>query len=54
MSQKNNESIWAFGPISLTPDELKPYLLVSNITEAEIVRLIKEMSVKFTKKRHGR
>lgn len=51
MSQKNNESPWVFGPISLTPDELKPHLLVSNITEPEIVRLIKEMSVKFTKKR---
>jgi hypothetical protein len=51
MSKKNNQTDWAFGPISLTPEELKPHLLISNISSAEMVKLIKEMSIKFTKKR---
>lgn len=51
MSKNTNEKEWAFGPFSLSLEELKPYLLISNITEAEIVKLINEMSVKFTKKR---
>ncbi len=51
MSKNTNESEWAFGPFSLSLEELKPHLLISNITEAEIVKLINEMSVKFTKSR---
>lgn len=51
MSKNTNESEWAFGPFSLSLEELKPYLLISNITETEIVKLINEMSVKFTKNR---
>lgn len=51
MSKKLNESEWAFGPFSLSLQELKPHLLISTITESETVKLINEMSVKFTKKR---
>ena len=42
----------AFGPFSLNLEELKPHLLIPNITEAEIVKYIKEMSVKFTSRRN--
>lgn len=51
MTKKNIESEWAFGPFSLSLNEIKPHLLISSITEPEIIKLINEMSVKFTKKR---
>lgn len=51
MPKNTNESKWAFGPFSLSLQELKPHLLISSITESETVKLINEMSVKFTKKR---
>ncbi|MBP9680999.1 MAG: hypothetical protein KBD76_06315 [Bacteriovorax sp.] len=51
MLKNTNETQWAFGPISLTLEELIPHLLVSNMTVPEIVKLVSEMSLKFTKKR---
>lgn len=55
MSKYQNDSEGAFGPLSQCPnlafEEIKPHLLISNITEAEVVKLINEMSIKFTKKR---
>ncbi|MFA6236126.1 MAG: small ribosomal subunit Rsm22 family protein [Bacteriovorax sp.] len=51
MPIKNNESVRAFGPFSLSFAEIKPHLLIPSITEHEMVKLITEMSVKFTKKR---
>jgi ribosomal protein RSM22 (predicted rRNA methylase) len=51
MSHKINQSNWAFGPNVLSFEEIKPHLLIPNMTESEIVNLITEMSVKFTKKR---
>ncbi|MBC7713993.1 MAG: hypothetical protein H7177_11685 [Rhizobacter sp.] len=41
----------AFGPFSLSSEQLKPHLLISNMTEPEIVTAIKNMSAKFTVKR---
>jgi ribosomal protein RSM22 (predicted rRNA methylase) len=41
----------AFGPFSLSIEQLKPHLLISNMTEPEIVKAIKDMSAKFTTKR---
>lgn len=41
----------AFGPFTLSVEELKPHLLISNMTEPEIVKAIKDMSAKFTTKR---
>ena len=41
----------AFGPFSLSTEQLKPHLLISNMTEPEIVKAIKDMSAKFTVKR---
>lgn len=51
MINKNNEKEWAFGPFSISLAEIKKHLLISSISEHEIVKLINEMSVKFTKKR---
>jgi SAM-dependent methyltransferase len=50
MTLKNNASDRAFGPFSLSLEQIKPHLLV-NISEPEMVKLIIEMSAKFTKKR---
>lgn len=50
MAQKNNESKLAFGPFSLAVEQIQPHLLV-NISEPEMIKLIIEMSAKFTKKR---
>ena len=50
MSQQNNATKRAFGPFSLSLEQVRPHLLV-NISEPEMVRLIIEMSAKFTKKR---
>jgi ribosomal protein RSM22 (predicted rRNA methylase) len=50
MTKKNNDSPRAFGPFSLSVEQIRPHLLV-NITEPEMVKLIVEMSAKFTKKR---
>ena len=47
----SSDSNWAFGPIALSFEEIKPHLLISNITEPEVIKLVTEMSVKFTKKR---
>jgi ribosomal protein RSM22 (predicted rRNA methylase) len=41
----------AFGPFVLSLDELKPFLLNPNLKESELVKLISEMSMKFTVKR---
>lgn len=41
----------AFGPFLLSIDDVRPYLLNPQIKEAEIIRLIKEMSLKFTTRR---
>lgn len=51
-NQKNQKNIrGAFGPFLLSFEEVRPHLLISNITEPEIVKYIKEMSVKFTARR---
>lgn len=50
MNPLNIASERAFGPFSLSLEQIRPYLLV-NITEQEMVKLITEMSEKFTKKR---
>ncbi|MDD4976585.1 MAG: small ribosomal subunit Rsm22 family protein [Bacteriovorax sp.] len=50
MTLKKNESDRAFGPFSLSLEQIRPHLLV-NISEPEMVKLIIEMSAKFTKKR---
>jgi len=50
--QKDNPSQRAFGPFVLSTEELRPYLLNPNLKETEIVRLINDMSTKFTVKRH--
>ena len=51
MSQKINDRERAFGPFSFSFEEIKPHLLISNLSESELVKLIVEMSIKFTKKR---
>jgi ribosomal protein RSM22 (predicted rRNA methylase) len=48
--EKDNDER-AFGPFSLSFEELRPHLLIPNITEPEVVKYIKEMSMKFTQKR---
>lgn len=50
MTFKNDEPDRAFGPFSLTLEQIRPFLLV-NISEPEMVKLIIEMSAKFTKRR---
>ena len=50
MSEKNSKTEGALGPFSLSLEQIRPHLLV-NITEPEMVKLIVEMSAKFTKKR---
>jgi len=51
MSQKINDLERALGPFSFSFEEILPHLLISNLSESEIVKLIVEMSIKFTKKR---
>jgi len=59
MSKLQNDNGGALGPLSFLKnvdtnfslEELKAHLLISQITESEIVKAINEMSVKFTKKR---
>jgi ribosomal protein RSM22 (predicted rRNA methylase) len=41
----------AFGPFVLSVEDIKPYLLNPEISDAAIVKLVKEMSLKFTQKR---
>jgi len=41
----------AFGPFVLSIDELRPFLLNPKLKEGEFVKLIKNMSFKFTKRR---
>ena len=41
----------AFGPFVFSLNQIRPHLLVPNITESEIVKAIKEMSIKFTSRR---
>lgn len=50
MTNKKNVTDRAFGPFSLSVEQIKPHLLV-NISEPEMVKLVIEMSAKFTKKR---
>ena len=50
MNKKNTELEGPFGPFFLSLEQIKPHLLV-NITEPEMVKLIIEMSAKFTRKR---
>lgn len=50
MNQKKHVSDRAFGPFSLSLEQIKPYLLL-NLSEAEMVKLIIEISAKFTKLR---
>jgi ribosomal protein RSM22 (predicted rRNA methylase) len=46
-----DNSIRAFGPFFLSLDSIRPHLLNSNLSDGELVKLIKEMSTKFTKRR---
>lgn len=41
----------AFGPFFLSIDDIRPHLLNPNLGESDLVRLIQEMSLKFTKRR---
>lgn len=41
----------AFGPFLLSLEEIKPLLLNNKLSDPDIVRLIKEITLKFTKKR---
>lgn len=50
MSLHNHKSDGALGPFSLSLEQIRPHLLI-NITESEMVKLIGEISNKFTKKR---
>jgi ribosomal protein RSM22 (predicted rRNA methylase) len=55
LTSQNDNLAEASGPLAdlvqLSFEELKKHLLISNITEPEIVKLINEMSLKFTKAR---
>ena len=46
-----NQSQRAFGPFVLSLEEIKPHLLNPNLKESELIKLIAEMSQKFTVKR---
>ena len=48
---KKSERVGAFGPYSLSFDDIRPLLLNPNLSDADLVRLIQEMSMKFTKRR---
>ncbi len=41
----------AFGPFVLSLQDIKPHLLVPNLSEAELVKSVREISAKFTVKR---
>lgn len=41
----------AFGPFVLSVEDIRPYLLNPELSDADIIKLVKEMSLKFTKKR---
>lgn len=49
-SQIDNDE-GAFGPFFLSIDDIRPHLLNPELGENELVRLIQEMSMKFTKRR---
>ncbi len=49
--QKDNQTQRAFGPFVLSLEEIHPHLLNPNLKETDVVRLIHEMSTKFTVKR---
>ena len=49
--EKDNFKEGAFGPFSLSLEDIQPHLLISNLSEAEIVKNIKEISMKFTSRR---
>ena len=50
--KKDNQKIErAFGPFFLSIEDIRPYLLNPQLEEIELVNLIREMSVKFTKNR---
>ncbi len=48
---KNSDREGAFGPFSLSIDDIRPLLLNPDLSDADFVRLIQEMSMKFTKRR---
>lgn len=47
----NNDLEGAFGPFFLSIDDIRPHLLNPDLKEGDLVRLIQEMSMKFTKRR---
>ena len=49
LEKDNNEG--AFGPFFLSIDDIRPHLLNPDLGENDLVRLIQEMSMKFTKRR---
>ena len=48
---ENSEQNGAFGPFSLSIEDIRPLLLSPDLSDADMVRLIQEMSMKFTKRR---
>ena len=48
---KNSDTIGAFGPFTLSLDDIRPHLLNPNLSDGDLIRLIQEMSMKFTKRR---
>ncbi len=51
MQNDNQKTKRAFGPFFLSIDEIRPYFLNPNLKDGEIIRLIAEMSHKFTQRR---
>ena len=47
----DSKSKRAFGPFSLSLDDIRPHFLNPDLSDAELVHLIQEMSSKFTKNR---
>ncbi len=41
----------AFGPFVLSVEDIRPYLLNPELSDGDIIKLVKEMSLKFTQKR---
>ena len=48
---ENSETVGAFGPFCLSLEDIRPLLLNPELSDADLVRLIQEMSMKFTKRR---
>lgn len=49
--ENNDNDEGAFGPFFLSIDDIRPHLLNPDLGENDLVRLIQEMSMKFTKRR---